>query len=138
MLCSETLIRVRYGETDKMGYLYYGHYPEYFEVARTELIRKFGISYRDIEDKGMLMPVRSLKIDYHLPARYDELLTVRACLQTLPAARLDIAYEIRNEKSQLICTGHTFLGFVDGVSGRPRRAPAYFLDAVKPYFGMPS
>jgi acyl-CoA thioester hydrolase len=68
MLCAETNIRVRYGETDKMGYLYYGHYPAYFEVARTDLIRKFGFTYKQIEDQGIILPVRSLKVDYKMPA----------------------------------------------------------------------
>lgn len=134
MLSYETNIRVRYGETDKMGYLYHGHYPAYFEVARTELIRTFGLSYRQMEDEGIILPVRHLRVDYLLPARYDDLLTVKAYLQTLPAVRLDISYEIRNANSVLICTGNTILVFADQVTGKPRRAPGYFVEAVKGYF----
>jgi len=134
MLCAETNIRVRYGETDKMGYLYYGHYPAYFEVARTDLIRMFGFTYKQIEDQGIILPVRSLKIDYILPARYDDMLTVKACLHELPAVKLDISYEIRNANHDLICTGHTILVFADQITGKPRRAPAYFVEAVKGYF----
>jgi acyl-CoA thioester hydrolase len=134
MLCSETNIRVRYGETDKMGYLYYGHYPAYFEVSRTEMIRLFGLSYREIEERGILMPVRSLKVDYRHPAHYDELLTVRSCMRILPVIKLDIEYEIYNPQKQLICTGNTILAFVDAKTGRPRRAPAFFIEAVEKYF----
>lgn len=134
MYCSETLIRVRYGETDRMGYLYYGHYPEYFEVSRTDLIRSLGLSYREIEDMGIILPVRSLRVDYKLPARYDEMLRVRSCLNKLPEIRLDIDYEIFNQDNKLICTGNTILVFVDAASRRPRRAPEYFLNAVKKYF----
>jgi acyl-CoA thioester hydrolase len=134
MVISETTIRVRYGETDKMGYLYYGHYPEYFEVSRTDMIRFLGLTYREIEEKGIFMPVRSLKVDYKGPAYYDDLLTVKSCLNTLPVVKLDIDYEIRNPKNQLICTGNTVLAFVDAATGRPRRAPEFFMKAVSKYF----
>jgi len=134
MFSSETTIRVRYGETDKMGYLYYGHYPEYFEVSRTDMIRQFGLTYRKIEEGGIIMPVRSLKVDYKTPAYYDELLIVRSILKTLPLVKLDIDYEILNEKNQLVCTGNTVLAFVDALTGKPRRAPEFFIMAIKKYF----
>jgi acyl-CoA thioester hydrolase len=134
MFRSETQIRVRYGETDRMGYLYYGHYPEYFEVSRTDMIRSLGLSYKEIEDSGLIMPVKSLKIDYKSPALYDEILTVVSYLKVLPEIKLDIDYEIYNPLKKLICTGNTILAFVDAISRRPRRAPAFFLQAVKKYF----
>jgi acyl-CoA thioester hydrolase len=134
MYSIETSIRVRYGETDKMGYLYYGHYPEYFEVARTDLIRSLGISYKEIEDSGIIMPVKSLKVDYKYPARYDDLLTVKAILNKLPEIKLDIDYEIHNEDKKLICKGNTVLAIVDAATHRIRRAPDYFLEALKKYF----
>ncbi len=134
MFCSETKIRVRYGETDRMGYMYYGHYPEYFEVSRTDMIRSLGLSYRDIEDMGIIMPVRSLHIDYKNPARYDELLVVKSILNKLPEIKLDIDYEIYNEQNQLVCKGNTILAFVDAKTRRPRRAPEFFLEKVRKYF----
>lgn len=134
MYCSETKIRVRYGETDRMGYMYYGHYPEYFEVSRTDMIRSLGLSYRDIEDMGIIMPVRSLHIDYKNPARYDELLLVKSILNKFPEIKLDIDYEIYNEQQQLVCTGNTVLAFVDAKTRRPKRAPDFFLDKVRTYF----
>lgn len=134
MYCFESLIRVRYGETDRMGYLYYGHYPEYFEVSRTDMIRSLGFSYKEIEDMGIILPVRSLKVDYRFPARYDELLKVKSCLGKLPEIKLDIDYEIKNEEEKVICTGNTVLAFVDAKSRRPRRAPEFFLEAVRRYF----
>jgi acyl-CoA thioester hydrolase len=134
MFCSETTIRVRYGETDKMGYLYYGHYPEYFEVSRTDMIRLFGLSYKEIEDRGIIMPVRSMKVEYKRPAHYDELLVVKSCLKSLPEIKLDIDYEIVNARYQVICTGNTVLAFVDLHTGRPRRAPDFFIKAVEKYF----
>ncbi len=136
MYSSESQIRVRYGETDRMGYMYYGHYPEYFEVARTEMIRSLGISYREIEDQGIIMPVRSLHVDYKVPALYDELLKVKSCLKTLPESRLDIDYEIYNSDNKLICTGNTVLVFVDAKTRRIRRCPEFFLEAVRKYFSQ--
>ena len=120
MYTFETKIRVRYGETDRMGYLYYGHYPVYFEVARTDLIRSFGISYREIEEKGIILPVRSLNIEYKQPALYDEMLTIKSILKRMPEVRLDIGYEVFNEKSDLICLGDTTLIFVDAKTRKPR------------------
>lgn len=134
MYCTESMIRVRYGETDRMGYLYYGNYPEYFEVARTDMIRSLGLSYREIEDSGIIMPVRSLKVDYKLPAKYDELLKVKSCLNKLPEVKLDIDYEMYNEAGAMICTGNTVLAFVDAKSRRIRRAPDFFMQAVSKYF----
>lgn len=134
MYCHESHIRVRYGETDRMGYLYYGHYPEYFEVARTDMIRSLGISYREMEDQGILLPVKSLHVDYRQPALYDEMLVVKACLKSLPEIRLDIDYEIYNEQHNLICTGNSLLVFVDVETRKPKRAPASFLDSVRAYF----
>ena len=134
MYRTETLIRVRYGETDRMGYLYYGHYPEYFEVSRTDMIKSLGLSYKEIEENGIIMPVRSLKIYYKSPALYDELVTVTSWLKVLPEIKLDIDYEIYNEHKKLICTGNTILAFVDATSRRLRRAPPFFLEAVKKYF----
>ena len=134
MYSTETLIRVRYGETDRMGYMYYGHYPEYFEVSRTEMIRSLGLSYKEIEDQGIIMPVKSLQVNYKLPAIYDEVLTVKSILKILPEVKLDIDYEIYNEKKQLVSTGNTVLAFVDIKTRRPRRAPDYFINAVKKYF----
>jgi len=134
MFCCESQIRVRYGETDRMGYMYYGHYPEYFEVSRTDMIRALGMSYKDIEDQGIIMPVRSLKVDYKIPALYDEVLTVKSCLKSMPETRLDIDYEIFNAKNQLVCTGNTVLVFVDVKTRRPRRAPEFFVNAVRVHF----
>ena len=134
MYSTETLIRVRYGETDRMGYMYYGHYPEYFEVSRTEMIRSLGLSYKEIEDQGIILPVKSLNVSYKVPALYDEVLTVKSILRILPVVKLDIDYEIYNDKKQLVCTGNTVLAFVDIKTRRPRRAPEYFINAVKKYF----
>jgi len=131
MYTTETNIRVRYGETDQMGYAYYANYALYFEVGRTEMLRSLGFTYREWEEKGILLPVKSLSIDYISPARYDDLLTIRTTVIELPSARITFGYEVLNEKKQIICTGRTVLVFVDAASRRPSRPPESFLAILK-------
>jgi acyl-CoA thioester hydrolase len=126
----DTRVRVRYAEADRMGYVYYGNYATYFEVARTEMLRSLGFTYRDWEDSGILLPVREMHIRYHAPARYDDLLMVRTVIRDLPAARIRFFHEIYNEKGELLCTGNLDLVFISRESGRPTRAPQEFLDAL--------
>src|SRR4030042_4263920 len=97
MYCTEIQIRVRYGETDRMGYLYYGHYAEYFEVGRTEMLRSLGLTYKSMEDQGIILPVRSISINFKSPAHYDDLLTVKTCLRSFPEVKLDFSYEVLGE-----------------------------------------
>jgi len=134
MYCTETKIRVRYGETDRMGYLYYGHYAEYFEVGRTEMLRSLGFSYKAMEDEGIVLPVRSMSIHFRIPAHYDDLLTVKTCLKALPETRLEFFYEIVSDTGLLHCTGDTVLVFVDAATRKIRRAPEYFKEGLKKYF----
>jgi len=85
MYAHEIQLRVRYGETDQMGYLYYGRYAEYYEVGRVELIRSLGLTYKDLEEQhGIWLPVASLDMRFVRPAYYDDLLTVRSELRKLP------------------------------------------------------
>jgi acyl-CoA thioester hydrolase len=134
MYSFETSIRVRYGETDQMGYVYYGNYPLYYEVGRTEMLRSAGLSYRDMEEQGILLPVRSLSIKYIEPARYDDLLCLRVILKELPTAKIHFYYEVYNEQNKLLNTGETTLVFVDAQTRRPRRAPASLMEKLKKYF----
>jgi len=134
MYTFETSIRVRYGETDQMGYVYYGNYPLYYEVGRTEMFRSVGLTYRDIEEKGILMPVRSLNIKYIEPARYDDLLRLQVIIKELPTAKVHFYYELYNEQNKLLNTGETVLVFVDAKSRRPQRAPQAFITELRKYF----
>ena len=134
MYTFETLIRVRYGETDQMGYVYYGNYPLYYEVGRTEMLRSVGLSYRSMEEDGILLPVRSLNIRYIEPARYDDLLTLRIILKEKPAARIHFCYELYNEQKTLLNTGETVLVFVDAQTRKPCRAPDVLLTGLEKYF----
>ena len=135
MFTFDTQIRVRYGETDQMGYLYYGHYAQYFEVGRAETIRSLGISYREMETElGIMMPVMSLQMRYVRPALYDELLTIRTTLRQLPESTMTFHHEIFNEKKKLVNGGSVKLCFVDMKSGRTVGPPQYLLDKLRPYF----
>jgi acyl-CoA thioester hydrolase len=123
-------IRVRYAEADRMGYVYYGNYAMYFESARTEMLRSLGFSYREWEDKGIILPVRELQIRYHAPAYYDDLLTIRTIIKERPSARITFHHEVYNERGEKTCTGSLVLVFVDSKTRRPTLAPDHFLKAL--------
>ena len=134
MYTSETKIRVRYGETDQMGYVYYGNYPLYYEVARTDMIRKLGWPYKKIEESGVMLPVLSLNVKYIKPAFYDDELTIKTYIKKLPTVRIEFEYEVYNKKEELINKGNTTLVFVDMKTMKPTSAPQGFSDDIKKHF----
>jgi acyl-CoA thioester hydrolase len=138
MIRHEIRIRVRYGETDRMGYLHHGNYALYFEEGRTELLRALGQSYREMEDGGILLPVAAMTIRYQAPARYDELLTIRTRLEALPRSTLTFAYEALGEDGSPVAQGETVHAFVDRTSRRVRRPPASFLELLRRHWGEPA
>lgn len=114
-----TYRRVTYGETDRMGYLYYGNYAEYYEVARVEGMRKLGIRYRDMEeDENVLMPVVSMEIKYLRPAKYDDLVRVECIIDKMPERDIHFSYNLYNENNKLLNTAKTTLTFVSKKSGK--------------------
>lgn len=127
-------IRTRYSETDRMGFVYYGNYAAYFEVARVEALRNIGVLYRKYEDIGIVMPVLNLNIDYKKPAFYDEQLDIKVTIPELPELRVKFLYETKNEKGELLNTAETTLVFIKKESGRPVRVPEEFVNALKPYY----
>lgn len=134
MIIHDTQIRVRYGETDQMGIVYYGKYAMYFEVGRVELIRSLGLTYKSIEAQGIWMPVSEFSIKYHRPGRYDDLLTVRTMLTELPRSSFKTSYEIYNESDVKIVSGDVKLAFLSAEKMRPVRVPAYILEAVEAHW----
>lgn len=134
MFDTETTIRVRYGETDKMSYVYYGNYASYFEVARVEALRSLGMSYRRMEEEGILLPVLEYKVKYFKPALYDDLLRVRTVIPVMPSVRIHFHYEIFNEADMKLTEAETVLVFIDRDYGRPRKAPELLLEKLSPYF----
>ncbi len=135
MFTHDTTLRVRYGETDRMGYVYYGTYALYFEVGRVEALRHLGLPYRMIEDQGVMLPVHDMQVKYHKPARYDDALTIRTTIRTLPGVRIVFDYQVMDEQGLLLTEASTTLVFVDRATGRPRPAMKELLDALAPYFG---
>lgn len=134
MYRSETTIRVRYGETDQMGYVYYGFYAMYYEVARVESLRKLGLTYKEIEGMGIIMPVLENRSRFIAPARYDEQLTVVATIRNRPSVKISFEYEIFNEKKELIHTGETLLAFINKQTNRPCRPPQEMMNVLEPFF----
>jgi len=131
MYASETQIRVRYSETDKMGYVYYGNYPTYYEVARTEALRKLGTTYNELEESGVMMPVVDLKIKYLKAAFYDDLLTIRTTVKEVPDKHMQFFYEVYNEAGVLLNTAETTLVFVSADTMRRVRCPQWMQDVMK-------
>lgn len=129
-----TKIRVRYGETDQMGYMYYGNYAEFYEVGRVEMLRSLGLTYSGMELSGIKMPVLELSCKYLKPALYDEEITVRVIMDEMPRIKIHFRYELFNEKQELINTGETLLVFVNMQTNRPCLAPQDFIDRLKPFF----
>jgi acyl-CoA thioester hydrolase len=134
MFQHKTTLRVRYGETDQMGYVYYGDYAEFLEVGRVEALRSLGFPYRRLEEEGVMLPVLDLALKYHRPARYDDLITVMTSITALPSVRIAFTYELYNESGELLTEASTTLVFVDRTTMRPARAPQALLEALGPYF----
>ena len=123
MLIHETQLRVQYYETDQMGVVHHSNYIRYFEIGRTELMRNIGLTYKEVEDSGTVMPIAAVEVRYFFPARYDEILTIKTTIKEMPKARMVVYYEIFNEQGKLLADGNTTLAFVNKETGRPQRAP---------------
>ena len=126
--------RVRYADTDQMGYVYYGNYARFYEIGRVEALRELGFSYKELEASGVMMPVYENTSRYHKPARYDDLLTVAVSIPALPRARIVFEYAIHNQANELLHTGQTTLVFQRAQTGRLCAAPAGLLARLKPFF----
>ncbi|GAA4470491.1 thioesterase family protein [Nemorincola caseinilytica] len=135
MFTATTQIRVRYGETDQMGYLYYGNYALYYEVGRAEAIRQLGFTYRQLEEMGVMMPVAELNSRYFRPALYDDLITVKTSLHELPAgSRIQFHSELFNEAGALLNKGITTLVFFDPKEKKTVNMPQVLHERLAPYF----
>lgn len=124
-------LRVRYAETDQMGIVYYGNYAQYFEVGRVEWLRKLGVSYKSMEEEGLLLPVLSLNVNFKKSARYDDVIKVKTQLVKIPSATIEFDYEITNEAGDVLTLGNTVLVFMDISRNRPTRCPQYLLDKLQ-------
>jgi acyl-CoA thioester hydrolase len=127
----QTQIRVRYSETDQMRVVYHGNYAQYFEIGRVEWLRNKGISYKWMEENGIMLPVVSLTMNYKKPARYDELLTLKTILKNRTSVKIEFDYELYNESEELLTTGNSILVFVDMKTGKPISPPQYIIAIFK-------
>ena len=134
MYQTEVQIRVRYADTDQMGYVYYANYAVYYEVARVESFRQLGYAYKNLEAEGVMMPVLELKSNFIQPAKYDDLLTVKVRISELPKVKIRYEYEIYNEENTLLNTGETVLVFINMKTNKPVRLPAVMAELLSPYF----
>lgn len=136
MYQSECHIRVRYGETDQMGYVYYGNYALYYEEARTNAIRLLGISYKDLEDNGIMMPVMNSNITYLRPVFYDEMLTIKCTIHDISKTDTEIVFhgEIFNEKGKKVNEGIIKLAYIDTSTRRKTTIPDILYDRLKVFF----
>jgi acyl-CoA thioester hydrolase len=134
MIITETKIRVYYEDTDQMGVVYYGNYARYYEIGRTEMIRDLGFTYKQLEEMNIMLPARSLKINFLKPAYYDDLLTIRTIVDSIPAVKFPIKTEIYNEKGVLINSGEVVLVFMNALTNKPVAAPKFFSEELTKIF----
>lgn len=121
-------LRIRYGETDQMGYCYYGNYAQFLEIGRVETLRSLGTSYKEIEDSGFMLPVVELNVKYLKPCYYDDLITIKTTITKKPSLKIEFDYEIFNEKNELLTTAYTRLVFVNKDNMKPCLGPKDLLD----------
>lgn len=126
-------LRVRYSETDQMGYCYYGNYAQYFEVGRVETLRSLGMSYKQLEEEGIMLPVSAFSVNYFAPAFYDDALTVETTITEIKGARIYFDYTITNASGELICKAQTTLVFVQKDTMKPIPAPKSFTALLQKY-----
>jgi acyl-CoA thioester hydrolase len=136
MVQAETTLRVRYGETDQMGFVYYGVYAQYYEVGRVEAMRSLGLSYKEMEDSGILMPVINLTVNYKKPALYDDEVRIVTTVKDIPTLRITFHYECFNQKNELLNNGTVTLVFLDKQKNKPTLPPQWFLDAFMKKFSV--
>ena len=126
--------RVCYADTDKMGYVYYGNYARLYEIARVETLRSLGVSYKDLEDNGIGLPVFEHNSTFLAPGLYDDELTVICQVDQLPTAKIQFSYRIKNTEGQLINEGKTTLVFMNMLQKKVIKAPEWIVNALMPYF----
>ena len=124
-------LRIRYGETDQMGYCYYGNYAQFFEIGRVETLRELGISYKALEESGIMLPVAEMTVKYIKPTFYDDLISIKTTISKTPSVKIEFNYEIFNEKNELLTTAYTKLVFVNKENMKPTYCPEALLEKFK-------
>jgi len=127
-------IRVRYSDTDQMGYVYYGRYANFYEIARVELFRKLGFTYNQLEEEGIGMPVIQMKTKFIIPAKYDEIIKINIQIKEIPSVKILFHYRLYNNKKNLINTATTLLTFIDLQTKKAVRTPKKLLEIINNNF----
>ena len=122
--------RIRYSETDQMGVVYHGNYAQFLEMGRVEWLRNLGVSYKSMEENGVMLPVISIEMNFKKSALYDDVICIKTTLVKTPSVKIAFAYEIYNEKDELLVTANTVLAFLDKQSKKPIKCPQYILDRL--------
>ncbi|MGG9972528.1 acyl-CoA thioesterase [Ferruginibacter sp. SUN002] len=135
MFTSETQIRIHYALTDQMGFVYHGHYAQFYEIGRGESIRQLGYTYKDIEAMGIIMPVVDIHSKFLRPAKYDDLITVKTILKELPVHHKIVFHaEIYNEANELLNVGDVTLYFMNAKTMQRCGMPEALREKIAPYF----
>ena len=127
---NEFSFRVRYGETDQMGVVYHGKYADYLEIGRTEWLRTLGVTYKRMEEEGVILPVINLNIKYVKSAMYDDVLTIKTTLREDPLVKITFDYVIKNQDGDLLAEASTVLAFINSATNRPMKCPDYILEKL--------
>lgn len=133
MLSHQVFYRVCYADTDQMGYVYYGNYARFYEIARVETLRHIGVSYKVLEEAGIGLPVYENYSKFHAPALYDDLLRIECVLNKIPSARIEFEYKIYNQSDALLHEGKTTLVFMDLLLKKVVKAPEWLISAIMNY-----
>lgn len=134
MYVSEISVRVRYNETDQMGYVHHANYALFYELGRTDMFRKLGLPYSELEARGVMLPVFSLNVNYLKPAFYDDKIIIKTYLRKMPKVKLIFDYEIFNEQGDLLNRGDTTLAFIKKESREIMRPPRFFIEVFEKFF----
>lgn len=127
----QTYVKVRYSETDQMGVVHHGNYAQYLEIARLEWLDRLGVSYKTMEEQGVMLPVYEMEFKFIKPAKFDDILRIETNLNNVPGVRIEFKYAVFNQENELITTATTVLVFMDSKTKRPIRCPEYVLDKLK-------
>ena len=130
MISQSTSFRIRYGETDQMGVVYHGNYAQFFEMGRIDWLRNLGISYKNMEQNNVMLPVISLQCNFKKSAEFDDEITVKTTLKKIPTVKIEFEYEITNQNNDILTTGNTVLAFINMTTKKPMRCPSYIFEKI--------
>lgn len=133
MITTDTKIRVRYDEVDKMGYVYHGNYAKYFHISRSELLRVIGICDKALESQNIILPVIEMSVKYLKPIYYDDEIIIQTTLAGIPTSRMEFNHKVYNQKHEIVNKANSVLVFVDANSRKPMRAPIIIQEKIKSY-----